>query len=384
MKLKQLPEDFVVKEIADIKLSENGKYACFILKKKNWATTNAIEKIAMFLGKNLRIFNNSGMKDKNAVTEQYVSAYELKKEDIQRVKIKDIKLKFVGFLEKPIGLASHTANSFEITARDLEKPLKRIKYFSNYYGEQRFGGIRPNMAAVGKLIIKGKLEDAMKAYLLYPFEQETEEHKRFRKEMEANWRNLKAGMVPGYLIEKKAVEWLERNPGDYKGAFMALPRQVSTLFIHAYQSKLFNEILAAYIKENCEYFEIHHCFGKIPMSIQNIKLQVPLIGYDYEDFKLEKAIRKYADELLQKEFIKPEMFHVRQIPFMESRTVMRDASAELQSLMFSKDERDELNNGRKKQKAVFILKKGSFATMALKAMAAFKESCLDYCCFYPD
>lgn len=368
MKLKQLPEDFVVKEIADIKLDEKGKYACFILKKKNWTTTNAIEKIALFLGKNPKIFNNSGMKDKNAVTEQYVSAYDLKKEDIEKVKIKDIKLKFIGFIEKPLGLASHTANSFEILARDLEKPLARIKYFSNYYDEQRFGGIRPNMAAVGKQIIKGRFEDAMKAYLLYPFKDETDEHKKFRKEMEANWKKLKADMVPGYLIEKKAVEWLERNPGDYRGAFMALPKQVSTLFIHAYQSKIFNEILAAHIKENCEYFEINHCFGRILMCVQNVKLQIPLIGYDYADFKVDKAIKKHAGAALEKEFIKPEMFHVKQIPFMESRTVMRDASAELQNLMFSKDERDELNNGRKKQKAVFILKKGCFGTIALKAM----------------
>lgn len=368
MKLKQLPEDFIVKEIADIKLNENGKYACFILKKKNWTTTNAIDKIAFFLGKNQRIFSNSGMKDKNAVTEQYVSAYELKKEDIQRVKIKDIKLKFIGFIEKPLGLASHTANSFEILARDLEKPLTRIKYFSNYYDAQRFGGIRHNMAAVGKLIIKGKFENAMKAYLLYPFDEETKEHKDFRKEMEKNWKNLKADMVPGYLIEKKAVEWLERNPSDYKGAFAALPRQVSTLFIHAYQSKLFNEILAEYIKDNCKYFEVNHVLGKLPMCVQNVNLKVPLMGYDYAEFKVDKAVKKYADALLEKEGITPEMFHVKQVPFMESRTVMRSASVEVESLMFSKDERDELNNGRKKQKAVFVLKKGCFGTIAMKAM----------------
>ena len=41
------------------------------------------------------------------------------------------------------------------------------------------------------------------------------------------------------------------------------------------------------------------------------------------------------------------MFHVKQIPYMESRTILRDASAEIQNLMFSKDERDELNPGRK-------------------------------------
>lgn len=369
MKLKQLPEDFVVKEVADIKISPSGKYACFILRKKNWTTTAAIERVAAFLGKNPKIFNNSGMKDKNAVTEQYVSALGLKKEDIQKVKIKDIKLKFVGFIENPIGLASHTANIFEIIARDLERPLRRIKYFSNYYDDQRFGGIRPNMAAVGKLIIQEKLEEAMKAYLLYPFKDETEEHKKFRKEMEANWGRLNADMVPKYLIERKAVEWLEKNPKDYIGAFKALPKQVSTLFIHAYQSKLFNDILAAYVRENCKYTEIKHCLGKIPMSTEEIKLQIPLIGYDYENFRIDKTVKKYADDLLQKEGINPGMFHVRQIPFLESRTLMRDASAEVQSLMFSKDERDELNKGKKKQKVVFILKKGCFGTMAVKAMA---------------
>ncbi|MFH1066098.1 MAG: tRNA pseudouridine(13) synthase TruD [Nanoarchaeota archaeon] len=369
MKLKQLPEDFIVKEIADINLLDKGDYACFILRKKNWTTVNAILRIADYLRKNPKIFNNAGMKDKNAITEQYVSAYGLTKEDIQRVKIKDIRLKFKGYLENPIGLASHKSNGFEILARDLEKALARIKYFSNYYDEQRFGGIRHNMADVGKLIVQGKFEDAMKAYLLYPFKEETKEHQDFRKLMESNWGKLKADMVPGYLTEKRAVEWLEKNPNDYIGAFMALPKQISTLFIHAYQSKIFNDILAAYIRDKCEFFEVNYCFGKLPMCVQNIKLKIPLIGYDYAKFEVDRQIKKYADEFLEKEGITLEMFHVKQIPYMESRTILRDASAEIQNLMFSKDERDELNPGRKKQKSVFILNKGSFATIALKAMA---------------
>ena len=37
-KLKQIPEDFIVREISDYEVDESGSYAYFVLKKKNYNT----------------------------------------------------------------------------------------------------------------------------------------------------------------------------------------------------------------------------------------------------------------------------------------------------------------------------------------------------------
>ena len=48
-KLKQVPEDFTVKEIFSPKLCDNGEYVYFTLKKKNYNTLDAIKVVARCL-----------------------------------------------------------------------------------------------------------------------------------------------------------------------------------------------------------------------------------------------------------------------------------------------------------------------------------------------
>ncbi len=369
MKLKQIPEDFIVKEIADYNLGKKGKYAYFVLRKKNWTTLNAVQKIAEFLWKNPKIFNTSGMKDKEAITEQYMSAFGVRREDVEKVAITGIRLFFKGYSNEPVRIGSHRANTFEITARGLEKELKPVQSICNYYDDQRFGGIRPNMARVGELIVKRKWEDAMKHYLLYPFAAETADHKEFRRRMESNWGKLKAEMAPKYLTEIKAVEWLEKNPSDYIGAFKQLPKQVFTLFIHAYQSRLFNEMLDAYIRKKCMGFkEIEYCFGKLAMCAENIELRLPLVGYDFGMDAVERDVKEIVKAALKDMDVSQFSFH--EMPFLSSRALFRDALVELKDLKLEKAVKDELNKGKLKQKVSFTLPKGSFATIALKTMQA--------------
>lgn len=367
MKLKQLPEDFFVREIMEAHLADKGKYAHFVMQKKRYTTINAVNRVAKELGRNSRAFNTSGMKDKDAVTEQFVSAYGINRKDIEKLKLKDIKLFFKGYSDEPVRLASHTANYFEVTARALENELKPIKFICNYYDEQRFGGVRPNMAKVGELIVKRKWEDAMKAYLLHPFNTETEEHRRFRDEMKARWGKLRKGMAPSYLTESIVVDYLAKRQADFMGAFRELPKQILTLFIHAYQSKLFNEMLSEYIKNNYkEYKEIEHSLGKLPCVDEKIDLKIPLIGYDFDMNAVDEKLKPIVKAAISKIGLK--QFSFAEIPFLSSRTIFRDASVEVKDLKLSKAESDELNKGKLKQKACFELQKGSFGTVAVKQM----------------
>ena len=54
---------------------------------------------------------------------------------------------------------------------------------------------------------------------------------------------------PGTLtFERMLIGWVLRNPGDWSGAIRTLPPNLQMMFVHAYQSYLFNLILSERIR----------------------------------------------------------------------------------------------------------------------------------------
>ena len=93
MKFKSEPEDFIVEEVSTIKPEKKeNEYTYALLKKTNWTTARAIK----FLARHLRVskvrVGFAGNKDKNAITSQVISLWKIKKDDLEKVKIKDIEL----------------------------------------------------------------------------------------------------------------------------------------------------------------------------------------------------------------------------------------------------------------------------------------------------
>ena len=83
-------------------------------------------------------------------------------------------------------------NEFTIIIRDIDLPKEIENIFNefvletrngipNYFGEQRFGGIRQVTHKVGKLIFEGKLKDAILLYLGQTHDKESDEIKEARE-----------------------------------------------------------------------------------------------------------------------------------------------------------------------------------------------------------
>ena len=172
---------------------------------------------------------------------------------------------------------------------------------------------------VGKYLLQKRYEEAMKNYLARPYSKETKNHREFRKKIEENWGNFNLKNIPNHLIlEKKVINYLSKKPHDFQNAFKILPKQILTLFIHAYQSKLFNNVLARYIQENFEKnYKIKYCYGKLPIINQDLNLNLPLIGYDYK-FK-DNKIDNYLKNLLEKDNIE-----LKDFKFKESFNVVHN------------------------------------------------------------
>lgn len=322
MKIKQVPEDFVVKELAEIKL-DGGSFAYFKLKKKLWNTIDAVNEVAKVLHINRNRLRYAGIKDRQAVTEQFVSAENVSGEALEKARIKDLEVEYLGQSSERMHTGLLTGNEFIITVRGIGHELKAVDFIPNYFDDQRFGA-NSNNHLVGK------------ALLLKDFKQACE------------------------LMELK----VEGN--DYVKALKS-KKAVLKLCFNAYQSYLFNKVLSAYIRKNYEFKEAEYKLGKLAFPIidkvENFSL--PLLQFDTE---LEGEIKELYSEVLSKEKITRRDFVIRQLPEFLQMTQERNAFVEVKDFETMEFSEDELNEGMKKQVIKFRLQKGSYATIVLKAL----------------
>ncbi|MFC1769296.1 tRNA pseudouridine(13) synthase TruD, partial [Nanoarchaeota archaeon] len=72
MIIKQIPEDFIVREVPLDRKAE-GNYSIYLMKKKGYNTHDAVLKVAKFLKIDSKFIGVAGNKDKIAVTSQLIS-----------------------------------------------------------------------------------------------------------------------------------------------------------------------------------------------------------------------------------------------------------------------------------------------------------------------
>jgi len=201
MNIKEQPEDFRVKELQTFQPSTKGAYLYFLMKKKNKTTLDALETIANALHIPLKYVGFAGTKDKRAITEQYISFFKTNRKNIEHLCFKDITLTYVTHAPDRLNLGNAQGNSFIIIVRDLPKKKKlEITQVKNYFDEQRFGKDKKNHL-IGKMIVKKKYKEACAALALK----------------------------------------VEKN--DYVGTLRKVNKKLLLLYIHSYQSYLWNTLL---------------------------------------------------------------------------------------------------------------------------------------------
>ena len=319
MEFKVKDEDFVVKEVCNLEFKDKGKYGYFLLKKKNYTTSRAIDVISRVLKISKKKINYSGLKDKKSVSEQYISVYGYNKRGFEW-KNEDLEIKFIGYGDERINLGFCKFNSFIVAVRDLSEEMKiKCKVMENYFDEQRFGVDNLNVE-IGKNLVK-------------------RDFKGICKKLNLDVRN-----------------------NDFIGALRGVERKLLKLYLHSYQSYLFNLVLKEYIKIKFSKNYSKNGFIFCDLSkLDNIK--IPLINFDSK-FN-DKGIEKLYLNILEKEEIKQRDFLIREMPELINLGVERDAFVVVKDLSF-KYENDELNKRKLKCLLSFTLPKGSYATILIK------------------
>ena len=358
--IKEQVNDFIVEELASHDTGE-GDHLVVKLRKQNMTTMEAISKLSNMLHISKDRIGYAGNKDKRAVTEQYISIQGVTTEEVNQVFTDEFDIEVVG-KNGYIGLGNLDANRFEITVRQLglpkedlggrtEKIIEELDgKFPNYFGRQRFGSQRPITHQVGRHILRGEYEEAVWTYIAKPYDQEYKSIRKIRDELwETRDPEDAAEKFPKqYRYEKALLYHLTKNPEDYKGALKRLPEGLQRLFVHAYQSWVFNRVLSDLIDEGW------HEPG----------YEIPLVGYK-TDLKDEKPENK-SQKILEEEGVSQEDFRLQDFPELRSEGTYRRAFADFRNFGVLSVDEDDLNMSMNKMRVKFDLPKGSYATMLLR------------------
>ena len=167
-RFKQTPRDFVVEELPLYDFSGEGEHLVMFVRKKNLSTSEMVGIFARFLGIKNRDIGYAGLKDKHAMTKQYISIHKEHEEALERFEHEGIKILSKVYHNNKIRIGHLRANRFYIklkkvnptSAMKLDEALKNIANFGmpNYFGYQRFGNDGDNHID-GEKIAKGQKKE---------------------------------------------------------------------------------------------------------------------------------------------------------------------------------------------------------------------------------
>ncbi len=406
--LRQELYDFQVEEISKLpRLREKGRYLVVELTKQRWDTHLLVKRASRMLGISRERFSWAGTKDKWAVTKQLISIQGLKTGELEKIKITDAHFKPLGYSDHKIGLGSLWGNKFKITVRNIhldteevegrleaiKSELEKLGGVPNFYGTQRFGESRPVTHLVGMAMVKGDLRQAVEIYTSMVFPDESEEAREARTYLKetGDYRGTLKILPPGLGFERSIIQHLIEKPGDYQGALRALPLNLRRLFVHGYQSYIFNQILAKRIEMGLPLNQA------VEGDIVCFKNQMGLP----DTHKIQKATRKNLDGLnrlirlhrafvtaplpgyetplaegkpgeIERSFLKEkDNFKIPEMPELASRGGRREIA--LPPGLEYRLEQDDLNPNKTKTTLEFKLPKGAYATTFLREYIKYTE-----------
>jgi tRNA pseudouridine13 synthase len=387
MKLKCLPDDFDVEELPTVQSAGGGDFTFYRLTKRGIGTLEALEAIRRRWNLAWDQLGYAGLKDRHARTIQYVT---IRGGPRQPLRQSSFELEPLGALARPYGANQSRGNRFNIAIRDLSEHAARhaiaacesikAEGLPNYFDDQRFGSVGFGGEFIAEAWLKGEHERALRLALAEPNPHDrpgTREEKAILRAHWGNWPEAKARLPRSHA--RSIVTYLVDHPADYRRAFARLNRSLRTLYFSAYQSHLWNLILARLIEDQTR-----------PEQQHRIEFRVSRLPLFYD---LDETQRSF--------------FRQRQVPLPSSRNAMPEGAIgpivesllaergltwsdlrvrHLDDVFFSKGTRDgvfvparlehtsapdDLYAGRSKLTLSFDLPRGCYATILVKRLTAF-------------
>jgi len=385
MKLKQRPDDFVVTEQTRYALDPRGRYSLYRVRKRGLATLEVVDILARMWRIPKASIGFGGLKDKYGATEQVVSVDRGPARNLRQSRLD---LLFLGRSRDPIRRESFSGNAFEIVVRDLApdeaaRAHDRVGELvrggvPNYFDTQRFGSARGSGQFAVKRLLLGDNEGALRLALATPAPEDRRRQRGIRETLDRHWGDWAAchRALPA-CPERSVVTYLEEHPGAFRRAFELIDRNLRNLYCSAYQSHLWNRVLARLVRARVGTGAIEVPYGlgafvfyeslppaaveglralTLPAPRHNLKIESPELARLYERVFEEEGI-------LQKDF----RFRGMQDTYFKRGN--RPALLVPEGLSAEPDAPDELNPGRRRVTLRFALPRGGYATIVVKRLA---------------
>ncbi|WP_066414121.1 tRNA pseudouridine(13) synthase TruD [Halorubrum aethiopicum] len=313
-RLRERPEDFRVTELEafdpDPLDADRGGYPELVVRAtlRNWDTNDFARRISDALGISRERVSWAGTKDKRAVTTQLFTLREVDPEDLPEIRGVDVEP--IGRAGRRLSFGDLAGNAFEIRVADAVPDaeeqvgaiVRDLRAFAgadpddpdapvavpNYFGQQRFGSVRPVTHRVGLAVVRGDFREAVRLYAGNPSPAEPDDTRAGRRRVDdafgvaggdgedatgggegapaadddsraaagtgdGDWEACLDAMPRKLRFERGMLSRLaERGvdpaappaDDDWRHALEAVPSNLQRLFVNAAQSVLFNRIVS--------------------------------------------------------------------------------------------------------------------------------------------
>ncbi len=383
MRIKRVPDDFQVFELTDLEPGRKGSQGLYELEKRGLSTFEAIREIARHLKRPPKTINAGGLKDKYAVTRQLVT---IAGKPVKPLRLKGLKLTPKGRVDRPITGAQLKGNRFRIVLRDLPREAcallrQRARLAAdgglpNYFDEQRFGSMRGGEGFIARKLIDGDFEAGLRLHLAAPSKLDASRQRVQRKRLADLWGKWdEAFAVLPRSNERSIVNYLRDHPQGFKRAFELIEGRLAQLYLFAYQSYVWNEILAGSLRRKSSaesLFEVRYAPGKLLFSERPTAEVLGALAEQSIPLPARKAVYgsdelgAAAAEALAAEKLELENFRLRGMKKLRFRAGERKALVRPGGLKCSEAQPDEIYGGKSKLRLEFEMPPGAYATILLK------------------
>ncbi len=387
MKVKQRPEDFQVEELTSALPGKDGRFAFYRLDKTGWTTPDAFAAVRRRWQIDLHRLSYGGLKDRHATTTQFFTILHGPPRNLSHERIA---ISYLGQRAEPYTAHDISANRFTITLRALPASavpamvaaIQEVSQvgFPNYFDDQRFGSVSAPPEFVAKEMVFGRFERALWLALAAPYAFDRAAERDEKQILRSNWKEwpqAKTKLPRGHA--RSLVDYLVTHPTDFKGAVARLRPDLQGLYLSAYQSHLWNQLLSAWLidrvgRENLGLIDLKLGPAPVPLRMTEEQrgnwetLVLPLPSARMKA-AVPAELKPLLDQVLSGEGLTLEELKIKglQKPFFSKGD--RPACIKPTNVL-SEEGVDELQTSKRKLILKFDLARGCYATMLIKRVSS--------------